>query len=76
MKTGDYLWQEHTETTALVIGQLKGGGWKVLKHDWRGRVIKSTTTGWYPSPVIITRESIDPKVLAKIDKAMLLQRNI
>ena len=68
MKIGDYIKQENTETTALIIDKLKNGSFKVLAHDWRGRVVQKTTSGWYPAPVVVTKESISVKILNKIEK--------
>ena len=72
MKTGDYIKQANTETIALVMEQLKNGSYKVLVHDWRGRVVQKTTSGWYPTPVVINREDIPLKIIKKIDKHQLL----
>ena len=68
MKIGDYIKQENTETTALIIDKLKNGSFKVLVHDWRGRVVQKTTSGWYPAPVVVKKESISVKILNKIEK--------
>ena len=68
MKIGDYIKQENTETTALIIDKLKNGSFKVLTHDWRGRVVQKTTSGWYPAPVVVTKKSISVKILNKIEK--------
>ena len=68
MKIGDYIKQENTETTALIIDKLKNGSFKVLVHDWRGRVVQKTTSGWYPTPVVVNKESISVKILNKIEK--------
>ena len=71
MKTGDYIRQEYTDTTALVISQLKNGSFNVYAHDYRGRVVQKSTKGWYPPPVVINRDNVPPKIIAKIDKYLL-----
>ena len=68
MKTGDYIEQASTETIGLVLDQLKNGSFKVLVHDWRGRIVQKTTSGWYPPPVVINRADVPEKILAKFDK--------
>jgi len=72
MKTGDYIKQDNTETIGLLLEQLKNGSFRVLVHDWRGRVVQKTTSGWYPEPVVINKESIPVKILNKIEKRQLL----
>ena len=68
MKKGDYIEQANTETIALVMDQLKNGSFKVLAHDWRGRVVQQTTSGWYPVPVVIDKSAVPEKIIKKIEK--------
>ena len=68
MKIGDYIEQKNTDTTALIIEELKNGSFKALVHDYRGRIIKKSISGWYPAPVVINKDIISPKILNKIDK--------
>ena len=67
MKTGDYIVQPNTETTALVMNQLKNGSFRALAHDYRGRIVQTTITNWYPAPVVVPVETISPKIIAKIN---------
>jgi hypothetical protein len=73
MEIGDFIEQEHTETFALVIGKTKRGSCKVLAHDFRNRVFQTTTTGWYPSPVVIEESKVPEKIIKKIEAYKLMR---
>lgn len=65
---GTWIEQKNTESIALVIDELKKGGMKVLMHDWRGRVVMSTTTNWYPEPTHIDVNDVPQKVRDKVER--------
>jgi hypothetical protein len=65
---GTWIEQKNTETIALVVDELKNGGLKVLAHDWRGRIVQKTTTGWYPEPTPIEIQDVPEKVKVKVMK--------
>ena len=71
METGDYIEQKNTESIALVMEQLKNKSFKVLVHDWRGRVVQQSTRGWYPAPVVITKDQVPEKIIKKIETCRL-----
>ncbi len=67
MEKGDFIEQKHTETFALIIDKMKNGSFKVLAHDFRNRVIQTSTKGWWPVPVVIEKSEVPEKVLNKIE---------
>lgn len=67
MEIGNYIEQANTETIALVMSKLKNGSFKVLAHDWRGRVVQKTTSGWYPAPIVIDESQVPEKIIKKIE---------
>ena len=69
MKIGDYIRQENTNSTGLIIQELQNGSYRALVHEgWRGRVIQTSIKGWYPEPVVIEEADIPAKVVSKIRK--------
>ena len=68
MKVGDYIRQEYTNSTALIIDRLKNGSFRALVHDYRGRIVQKSIKGWYPPPTIIQKSDIPAKIIGKIDK--------
>jgi len=68
-----YLKQDRRDDTtyALVLGKLKNGSQSVIAYDeWRNKAFKTSTSGWYPAPVEISRDDMPEKALVKIERHM------
>jgi len=70
MKVGDYVYQDHTEATALLVEELKNGSFKAIVHDWRGRSVVKSISGWYPAPRVVDPATVPDEVKAKINRRL------